>query len=280
MVAELNTLISFNLRNLRLAKVATFVSDILAKDTSDEDADHFADVEAAAAAKGAKTVVPPFTAYDPEPEWVAADSTRRAWFWKRYRLRWPVEVGHALYTIIRDPKIDLKRERRGKTYLTDVHERAAKHRDEVFLPADAEYELRGFKWVQLHPDEAEKLFREHEKTNPNARVDLEPHAVEKEIDGTMVQAIEFNVNASSAFSSFVEGSEMGGSLSWRRPQGAKPLVAFSQDEMVRHTHEYTSHCWALKGKRPIDQKSRGMAIHVSGWAARPKRIAFGFRRGP
>ena len=34
-------------------------------------------------------------------------------------------------------------------------EKAAGHRNEVFLPRDEEFELRQFKWVQLSPHEAE-----------------------------------------------------------------------------------------------------------------------------
>ena len=34
-------------------------------------------------------------------------------------------------------------------------EKAAGHRNEVFLPRDEEFELRQFKWVQLSPREAE-----------------------------------------------------------------------------------------------------------------------------
>ena len=75
-------------------------------------------------------------------------------------------------------------------------EKAAGHRNEVFLPRDEEFELRQFKWVQLSPREAEKLIKAHEKTNPNARRDLDPHKIKVEINGEMVDANEFNVNRS------------------------------------------------------------------------------------
>jgi hypothetical protein len=55
----------------------------------------------------------------------------------------------------------------------------------------------------------------------------------------MVDAIEFNVNRSAAFETFVAKMPMGGALSARRPRDAAPIVAVGKDEMCRHPHEYS-----------------------------------------
>jgi uncharacterized protein (DUF736 family) len=276
LVLDLKLIIRNNLRHVSLKKVAGYISDILARPVSDALCAQLAASEAAVAASGGTTIIPYSNRYDVQPEWAVGNSDLRLYFWKRYRLRWPVTVGHAVWTIAHSEEIDMKWQTRGKTYMTDVHERAAKDRDEVFLPQDALYELLQYKWVQLTPPEAEKLIAAHELTNPNARRDLEPHQVKVQGRSRLIDAVEFNVNSSSAFDNFIASSDMGGNLSYRRPCDARPVIAFSQDEKVYHTHEYTAFCWALASKTPIDKKSRGSALHISGWSSRAAKIAFGF----
>ena len=270
LVLRLNLLVRANLRTMSLEKLAELMSEVMMMKITDN--------FDGGAPTGSKTIRST-RATTVEPDWYVdgdVDGDVRGFFWKRYGLSWPIKKGHGVYTIAHSDKIQLEYRDRKKSYMTDVHERAADDRNKRFLPLEKEMEVLQHKWIQLSLEEAEKLFVAHEKTNPNARQDLEPHRVKVEIDGASVDAVEFNVNASSAFEAYVESMPMGGSLSARRPSDAPPLVAIGQDEMCRHSHEYTSKCWTHKGAAPIDKKSRGLAVHVSGFVSRAQKIGFGF----
>ena len=227
-----------------------------------------------------------------KPEWYVAPQTEedaasldeheprrdvRSFIHDKFGISLPIKNGGTLLSIIKHPKIDMRYLPKQKNYYTDTHELQYEYRAK-FLQRERQRELRSFKWVQLTLDQAEELLKAHEKVNSNAREEMDYYRVYYE-DGSL-RCVEFNVNSSSAFESFVANSPMGGNLSLRQfPNGPEnsdvsPLITIGQDEKTYAGHALASRSWTYQGARPAFAKNEGQCLMVSGFVSRCAPFGF------
>lgn len=195
-----------------------------------------------------------------------------------------------LFKLLHHEKINATYSEYQKSYYTDRHEdpSVVQYRMD-FIKRDLECEFFEHKFIQMTRDEAVKVIDAHKALGDYDEKRLAPYFYRD--PETDAECVEFNVNVSSAFESFVSNHPMGGNLSVRQfrltkadddglrkpileEDGLKPIIKCGQDEKLYAAFAYPKLSWTIGGTTFLRPKTEGQKEMVSGFVSRVAPMGF------
>ena len=160
------------------------------------------------------------------------------------------------------------RGRHQKSYFVDGHEHKEQkaHRKKHTTQYLTVEEPRSHRWVQITVEEHQKLKDEAPEKNPLPETGFK--YVDSNTGATMVE-LHVDDHVSIQKIANEKYGEFGGTTSVRKPDGAKPVIMFGQDEAAYSQNSFNSEQWVSPtGERALLPKTSGHVIMVSAMESR------------